>query len=84
MLYLYTEQQLTCLDRNRNISGLTQHLNDEMPDCGGSIFVVSGYPDSVLKVHGVDWELITSFQRARVDRPVKIYRATWKDRCMSQ
>ncbi len=84
MLYLYTEQQLTCLDRNRNISGLTQHLNDEMPDCGESIFVVSGYPDSVLNVHGVDWEFITSFQRARVDRPVKIYRATWKDKCVSQ
>lgn len=84
MLYLYTEQKLTCLDRNLILTDLTQHLNAEMPDCGESIFVVSGYPDSARNVYGVEWEQIAVFQRSRVNRPVQIWRARWQDKCVSQ
>ncbi|GIK65371.1 MAG: hypothetical protein BroJett018_31650 [Chloroflexota bacterium] len=84
MLYLYTHQALTCLDRNLIMSDLTKHLNAEMPDCGDALFAYSGYPDSVLNIYGVQWEFITSYQRERVDRPVKIYRGTWQNRCEPQ
>ncbi|MBI5930611.1 MAG: glycosyltransferase family 39 protein [Chloroflexi bacterium] len=81
LVYFYTHQDLICLDRNNILSTLSEHFQNEMPDCGESIFVVSGYPDSVLNVYGIKWEFITSYQRARVNRPVKIYRATWQDKC---
>lgn len=81
LLYFYTEQELTCLDRYKIMGDLTDHLRREMDDCSESVFVVSGYSDAVLNIRGVAWEEIAIYQRARVNRPVKMWWASWGDRC---
>jgi hypothetical protein len=78
-VYFFTDYPLSCLDRSGARLELARLLDVQMPDCGTSYVILSGFGWELMAIQGLSGERVEEFPHLRMARTVQLWRVWWTD-----